>query len=99
MRTGKLFLAQKIEVGVTAGTRKNDGGKVPGEIVGIVIVIRRNQRKRERKLQRDLGRSDDLTDSPRLTVNRNFTTGSNCIQERLAISGKSCIGCYYSGKQ
>jgi hypothetical protein len=31
------FLAQKIEVGVTAGTRIDDGGKVSGKIVGNVI--------------------------------------------------------------
>ena len=33
-----LFLAQKIKVGVTAGTRIDDGGKVPGNIVGVTIV-------------------------------------------------------------
>jgi hypothetical protein len=32
-----LFLAQKIEVLMTAGTRIDDGGKVPGKIVGDVI--------------------------------------------------------------
>jgi hypothetical protein len=36
-REEDLFLAQKIEVGVTAGTRIDDGGKVPGKIVGNVI--------------------------------------------------------------
>jgi hypothetical protein len=30
-----LFLAQKIEVGVTAGSRIDDGGKVLGKIVGV----------------------------------------------------------------
>ena len=34
-RDQDLFLAQKIEVGVTAGTRIDDGGKVPGKIVGV----------------------------------------------------------------
>ena len=33
-----LFLAQKIEVGVTAGTRIDDGGKVPGKIVGVTAA-------------------------------------------------------------
>jgi hypothetical protein len=30
-----LFLAQKIEVSVSAWTRIDDGGKVPGKIVGV----------------------------------------------------------------
>jgi hypothetical protein len=34
-----LFLAQKIDVGVTAGTRIDDGGKVPGKIVGVTSSI------------------------------------------------------------
>jgi hypothetical protein len=34
-RDQDLFLAQKIEVGVTAGTRIDDGGKVPRKIVGV----------------------------------------------------------------
>ena len=33
-----LFLAQKIEVGVAAGARIDDGGKVPGKIVGVTVV-------------------------------------------------------------
>ena len=33
-----LFLAQKIEVGVAAGTRIDDGGKVSGEIVSVPVV-------------------------------------------------------------
>ena len=33
-RSLDLFLAQKIEVGVTAGARIDDGGKVAGKIVG-----------------------------------------------------------------
>jgi hypothetical protein len=31
----ELFLAQKVKVGVTAGTSINDGGKVLGKIVGV----------------------------------------------------------------
>jgi hypothetical protein len=79
------FLAQKIEVGVAAGTRIDDCGKVPGLIVGITLVYRR---KAKGDLQSDLRRPNDFTVFPRLTVNRDFTTGSNCIQERLAICFK-----------
>ena len=81
------FLAQKIEVGVTAGTRIDDGGKVPGKIVGVTWCV--CQRKAKGDLQRDLGRPDDFTVFPRLTVNRDLTARSNCIQERLAVASKS----------
>ena len=40
-----------------------------------------------------------FTVSPGLTVNRDLTTGSNCIQERLAIASKTCNVRYYAGKQ
>jgi len=39
---------------VAAGTRIDDGGKVPGKIVGVTIVI---HRKSEGDLQRNLRRS------------------------------------------
>ena len=48
-----LFLAQKIEVGVTAGTHIDDGGKVPGKIVGVTGGVFQGKNKRDR--QRDLG--------------------------------------------
>jgi hypothetical protein len=35
-----LFLAEKIEVGVTAGAGVDDGGKVPREIVCVTTLIR-----------------------------------------------------------
>jgi hypothetical protein len=38
---GKSFLAQKIKVGVTAGTRIDDGGKVPGKIICVTTVSQR----------------------------------------------------------
>jgi hypothetical protein len=34
-RNQDLFLAQNIEVGVAAGTRVDDGGKVSGKIVAM----------------------------------------------------------------
>ena len=82
---------------MTAGTRIDDGGKVPGKIVGVFSCV--NQGKSKGDLQRDLGRPDVFTVSPRLTVNRDFTARSNCIQERLAIRSKSCSERYYAGKQ
>jgi hypothetical protein len=42
-----LFLAQKIEVGRTAGTRIDDGGQVAGKIVRITLI---RQRKNKRNL-------------------------------------------------
>ena len=41
------------------------------------------------ELQGDLGRPNDFTVIPGLTVNRDFTTGSNSIQERLAVASRS----------
>src|SRR5580692_8523908 len=90
-RNQDLFLAQKIEVLVTAGTRIDDGGKVPGKIVGVTVIF---QRQGKVDLQSDLGGPDEFTVSPGLTVNRDFTAGSNCIQERLAVARKSCDGSY-----
>src|SRR5580700_11944817 len=95
-RDQDLFLAQKIEVLVTAGTRIDDGGKVLGKIVGVTGV---HQGKSKGDLQRDLGRPDGFTVSPSLTVNRHFTAGRNCIQERLAVASKSGIERYYTGEQ
>ena len=37
-RKQDLFLTQKIEVGVTAGTHIDDGGEVPGKIVGVTAT-------------------------------------------------------------
>src|SRR5580658_2992851 len=96
-RDQDLFLAQKIEVGVTAGTRIDDGGKVPGKIVGVTASV--SQGKGKGDPQRDLGRPDVFTVSPGLTVNRDFTAGSNCIQERLAIASKRYTKYCYAGKQ
>src|SRR5580704_619212 len=95
-RDPDLFLAQNIEVGVTAGTRIDDGGKVSGKIVGVTGV---HQGKSKGDLQRDLARPDGFTVSPSLTVNRHFTAGRNCIQERLAVASKSGIERYYTGEQ
>jgi hypothetical protein len=72
-----LFLAQKIKVGVTAGPQKDDGGEVPGKIVGVTSGVFQGKNKRDR--QRDLGRSDVVTVFPGLTVNRDFTARRNCI--------------------
>ena len=77
-----LFLAQKIKVGVTAGTRIDDGGKVPGNIVGVTTIV--SQRECKGDFQGDLGCPDDVTVSPRLTENRDFHrekqlhTGTTC---------------------
>jgi hypothetical protein len=83
-----LFLTQKIEVSVTARPRINDGGKVPGKIVGITGVV---QRKCKGDLQRDLGRPDGFTVFPRLRVNRGLTARNNRIQERLVVASKNYI--------
>ena len=40
-----LFLAQKIEVGVTAGMRIDDGGEVSGNIVGSMVCVPCGKRK------------------------------------------------------
>src|ERR1700751_4492297 len=77
-RDQDLFLAQKIEVGLTARARIDDGGKVARKIVCVAIV---SQGKCKGDLQCDLGRPDDFAVSPRLTVNRDITARSNCIQE------------------
>jgi hypothetical protein len=42
-----LFLAQKIEVGVAAGTSIDDGGKVAGEIIGVAIDTLEGDLKRD----------------------------------------------------
>src|SRR5713101_6554236 len=92
-----LFLAQKIKVGLAGRTRIDDGGKVLGKIIGDTACIIHGKSKGD--LQRDLGRPDDFTVSPGLTVNRDLTARSNCIQERLAIASKRCTERYYAGKQ
>jgi hypothetical protein len=66
-----LFLAQEIEVLVTAEARIDDGGKVPGEIAGVTANAIR-QRKGEGNFQRDLGRTHEFAVFPRLAVNRDF---------------------------
>lgn len=53
-----LFLAEEIEVGLAAGPRVDDSGKISGKIIGGTVVI---QRESKRELQRDLGRSDGFT--------------------------------------
>jgi hypothetical protein len=60
---------------------------------------RRTAGKSEGNLQCGLGRPDDFTIAPGLTVNRDFTAGSNCIQERLAIASKRYTKYCYAGKQ
>ena len=46
--TRDLFLTQKIEVGVAAGTHVDDGGKVPGKIVGVASGVFQRKNKRDR---------------------------------------------------
>src|ERR1700693_3658140 len=62
-----LFLAQKIEVGVAARTRKDNGREVSGEIVGVAALVA--QRKGEGDLERELGSASDFAVSPRLAKN------------------------------
>src|SRR5580693_1527142 len=95
-RDQDLFLAQEIEVLVTAGTRVDDGGKVLGKIVGVTTV---RHWKSEWYPQRDLSGPDEFAVSPKLTKNRDFTTRSNCIQERFAVASKSCTKRRNAGKQ
>ncbi len=76
---GDLFLPQKIEIRVTAGTGIHDGGDVPGKIVEVTARDAIGQGKSKGDLQRDLGRPNELSVPPGLTVNRDFTTGSNGI--------------------
>ena len=68
---------------MAAGTRIDDGRKVAGKIVGVTAS---EKRKGKGDLQRDLGRPDEFSVFPGLTVNRDFAAGWNCIQERLAIA-------------
>ncbi len=96
LRDQDLFLAQEIEVLVTTGTRIDDGGKVPGKIVGVTAVG--NEGKSKGDLQRDLGRADEFAVLPGLPVNRDFTARGHCIQERLAIASKNCTVGYCAGK-
>jgi hypothetical protein len=91
-----LFLALKIEVGVAARARIDDGRKVSGKIIGVALVI---QRKSKGDLQRDLRRPDGVTVSPELTVYRDLTTGGNGIPEGLAVASKSRSRRYCAGKQ
>jgi hypothetical protein len=81
---------------MTSGARIDDGGKVPGKIVGLTVV---KQGKSKRDLQGNLGYPDEFSISPRLTVNRDFATGNNCIQERLAVESKYCAFGRYAAKQ
>ena len=62
---------------MAAGTRIDDGRKVPGKIVGVTVSV--IQRKNKGRLQRDLGCSDGFTVLPGLTVNRDFAAGSNRV--------------------
>src|SRR5215472_8677825 len=64
------LLAQKVEVGVTAGTSINDCGKVLREIVCRTVI----QGKSKRELQLDLRCPDDFAVLPGLTVNTDFST-------------------------
>jgi hypothetical protein len=50
-----LPLAEKVEVGVTAGTRIHDGGKVRRKVVGIATVL---EGKCKRQLERNLRSSN-----------------------------------------
>ena len=77
-RLWDLFLGQEIKVGLAARPRIDDGGKVAGKIVPVTSV---GHGKRKGYLQRDLGSPDEFTVSPWLTINRDFATGSDCIQE------------------
>ena len=52
-RERNLFLTQKIQVGVTAGARIDDGGKVPRKIVGVTSCVCQGKRKGD--LQRACG--------------------------------------------
>jgi len=70
-RCEDLFLAQKIEVGVTAGASIDDGGKVSGEIVGVTTLV--IQRKCKGNLQCHLRRPNEVSASPRLAINRPAT--------------------------
>ena len=95
-RNQDLFLAQKIQVGLPAGTRIDDGRKVAGKIVGVTLVI---QGGRKRNLQRNLRRPDEFSICPELTVNRGFTARGDCIEERLAVVSKNCSRGENPGKQ
>ena len=44
-RNHDLFLAQKIEVGVTAGLRIDNGGKVSGNTVSSMVCVPSGKRK------------------------------------------------------
>jgi len=79
------FLAEKIEVGVAAGTRMDDGGKVPRKIVGVSGGI--SQRERKGKFQCNLGCSDELAVVPGLTINRDIIAGRNCTHEWPSLFG------------
>src|ERR1700758_3248006 len=63
----ELFLAQEIEVGMTAGARIDDGGKVSREIVGVTADV--SKRECKGNLQRKLGRPNKFAVSPWLTLN------------------------------
>src|SRR5262249_32790110 len=84
-RNHDLFLAQKIQVGVTAGTHIDDCRKVTGKIICPTVTVK--QWKSKGELQRDLGCPDDFAVLPRLTVNSGcgFSMNRNRIQERLTI--------------
>ena len=83
---------------MTGGVRVDNGGKVPGKIIGIAASVIRGESKGD--LQPDLAHPDEFSVSPGLTVNRDVApVGSNRIQERLAIAGKSRTAVYFVGKQ
>ena len=82
---------------MAAGACIDDGGKIPGKIVGVTASIKQGKGKGD--LQSDLRRSDELAVPPELTQNRDFAAGSDCVQERLAIASKSNTMSSYAWKQ
>ena len=58
----RLLLAQKIYVGVAAGTGIDDGGKVPGEVVCIPADVSKSECKWN--FQRSLGRPNQIAVFP-----------------------------------
>lgn len=71
------FWLSEIKVGVVAGPRIDNGGKVSGKIVGVAPSVKQGKSKGE--LQRDLGRSDGFAVFPRLAVNRHLAAGRNRV--------------------
>ena len=82
---------------MTARARIDDGGEVPREVVGVATEITNGKCKRN--FQSNLGGPDEFPVAPGLTVNRDFSTGGNCIQERLTIASEVRIKCCHAGEQ